>query len=361
MPSCDADLQHDEKLLAEMLRLIRTGEFDIVVASRFKDADRVEGLSAARERMSRIGNWVSRKVCKADLSDPLSGFFMLRRRTLEDVVYSLSNLGFKILVDIFASSSKPLRCCELGFTFRNRQHGESKLDSAAMTEFGLLLCDKTLGKYIPTRFVAFLAVGVIGVVLHLTLLALLFKLLSVPFLKSQVAATVAAIFGNYYFNNELTYRDLRLKGRNFWAGLAGFSAVCATGAWINYVLARDLYDGGALWLLAGAAGALLGGVWNYTLTSFFVWRTRATPRRVPDVEEILVTGLAETVGTHNDGLKQLLSGLRSLDGAPADRRPAAAASLIGCAGETIVDGEFLANRDGSKAHIEDVALHDAAD
>jgi dolichol-phosphate mannosyltransferase len=267
----DGDLQHDETLLPRMLGLLQAGGLDIVVASRFAAGSRMVDFSSWRERLSRIGNWMSRQVCRADLSDPLSGFFMLRRSVLNEVAYSVTGLGFKILVDIFASARRPLRFAEIPSVFRARQHGDSKLDSAVVAEFGLLLCDKTLGRWVPARFLAFLLVGVCGMFIHLGALGIASWALRLPFLTSQALATAAAILWNYYLNNEFTYRDKRRKGRAFWLGLTVFCAACAFGAAINYELAKVLFASGIAWLPAGAAGAFVGGIWNYNMASFFVW------------------------------------------------------------------------------------------
>jgi len=277
----DGDLQHDETLLPRMLELMRADNLDMVVASRFADGSKMVDFSGRRTRMSRIGNWISRRVCRVGLSDPLSGFFMLRRPVLNEVVHSLSGLGFKILVDIFASSRRPLRFAEVPFVFRARQHGDSKLDSAVIAEFLLLLCDKTLGRYVPTRFLAFLLVGVGGIFVHLGALSITSWALRLPFLPSQVLATVVAIFWNYYLNNEFTYRDRRRRGSAFWRGLMVFYAACTFGVLINYELAKVLFGSGIPWLLAGAAAAFVGGIWNYNMTSFFVW-TSAKPKRAAD-------------------------------------------------------------------------------
>jgi dolichol-phosphate mannosyltransferase len=270
----DGDLQHDETLLPRMLAMLQAGALDIVIASRFAAGSTMAAFSSRRERLSRIGNWMSRQVCRAELSDPLSGFFMLRRTVLNEVAYSLAGLGFKILVDIFASSRRSLRFAEIPCVFRARRHGDSKLDSAVIAEFGLLLCDKALGRYVPARFLAFLMVGVGGMFIHMGALGIASWALRAPFLTSQALATVVAIFWNYYLNNEFTYRDRRRKGSSFWRGLTVFYAACAFGALINYQLAKVLFESGIAWLPAGAAGAFVGGIWNYNMTSFFVWTSR---------------------------------------------------------------------------------------
>jgi hypothetical protein len=92
---------------------------------------------------------VSRIICQADIADPMSGFFMLRREVLEGALRRLCGHGFKILLDILASSPRPLRAKELPYEFRKRQHGESKLDTPARSRATArsvhLLCDCALG------------------------------------------------------------------------------------------------------------------------------------------------------------------------------------------------------------------------
>ena len=72
----------------------------------------------------------------------------------------------------------------------------------------------------------------------------------------------------------LTYRDCRLVGWQTVRGLVSFMAMCSLGALVNITIARDLYATTGLWLLAGAAGATVGWLINYSLTSVFTWRRR---------------------------------------------------------------------------------------
>ena len=287
----DADLQHDERLLPQMLETIRNGCYDIVVASRFVGlSTSVEGLSPARERMSRIGNWISRRVCRADLSDPLSGFFMLRRELLNEIVYNLSSMGFKILIDIFASSPRPLAFAELPFTFRQRQYGESKLDAFVISDFLKLLLDKTFGWLLPAQFIEFVLVGAFGVALHLVLLALL-RQFGAAFQSAQIAATAVAIFANYNLNNLFTFRHRRLTGNRYWRGLLSFALVCACGAYANVKSSTLLFNSGVRWWIAGGIGAFVGGLWNYSVSNFYVWRNvqRQTEPAVTEEVEALAS------------------------------------------------------------------------
>jgi dolichol-phosphate mannosyltransferase len=268
----DADLQHDESLLPKMLEALRGERLDIVVGSRFSGGGNVTSMSDLRIRLSGVANRLARLVVKAELSDPMSGFFMLRRPVFDAAVRRLSAQGFKILVDLFASSPKPLAFKELGFTFRERRHGESKLDSLVAIEYLQLLIDKLLGHIIPARFVLFSAIGALGLGVHLGVLATSLKLAGLGFTSAQAVATFTAMTWNFYLNNVLTYRDRRLRGWKWLYGLLSFYALCGIGAVANVGIAAYVFHADQSWWLAGMAGALVGAVWNYALSSVFTWR-----------------------------------------------------------------------------------------
>lgn len=284
----DADLQHDETLLPEMFNKLTQNDLDIVIASRFAQGSSIGTFSSGRERLSRVGNSLSRAVSKADLTDPLSGFFVLRRRLLDEVVHSLSCKGFKILLDIFASSERPLQYAEVPMHFRERHSGESKLDVLVMLEFVMLLADKTFGRFVPVRFILFVLVGLFGVLVHLSVLGAGFKLLHMSFRDAQIAAALMAIGVNFYFNNQFTYRDKRLKGARFVKGLLLFYVACLIGAIINYSVAISIFRMGFWWPLAGALGAGVGSVWNYGVTSTFTWsgESKKVRKRVANLERV---------------------------------------------------------------------------
>jgi dolichol-phosphate mannosyltransferase len=268
----DADLQHDESLLPKMLEALRAERLDIVVGSRFSGGGNVTSMSDLRIRLSGVANCLARLVVKAELSDPMSGFFMLQRPVFDAAVRRLSAQGFKILVDLFASSPKPLAFKELGFTFRERRHGESKLDSLVAIEYLQLLIDKLFGHIIPARFVLFSAIGALGLGVHLSVLATSLKLAGLGFASAQAVATFTAMTWNFYLNNVLTYRDRRLRGWKWLYGLLSFYALCSVGAVANVGIAAYVFHADQSWWLAGMAGALVGAVWNYALSSVFTWR-----------------------------------------------------------------------------------------
>lgn len=275
----DADLQHDEALLPKMLATIKEKRLDVVVASRYLDEGGLGDWDKSRVVISDVAGRLSRLVVKADLSDPMSGFFLIERSAFTEAMRNLSGQGFKILLDIFASAPRPLAFAEVPFTFRRRLHGESKLDTLVVWEYAMLLLDKLVGHVIPVRFLLFATIGGFGVLTHLATLWLALKVVGLAFAVAQAGATVAAMTGNFFLNNLFTYRDRRLRGWRVVSGLFSFYAVCGVGAVANVGIAFQLFASHHSWWLAGLAGAAVGSVWNYAISSVLTWRPGAPPRR----------------------------------------------------------------------------------
>jgi dolichol-phosphate mannosyltransferase len=283
----DGDLQHDERLLPKMLQALKDGN-EIAVGSRFVPGGDVGEFAANRIKISRAGAQLARLVVKQELSDPMSGFFMLRRDVFERVVRNLSATGFKILLDIFASAPQPLKAVELPYTFGARIKGESKLDTMVAWEYAMLLLDKMVGSYVPVRFLMYLGVGTFGLVVHFITLWFTFKAQRLEFWQAQAIATVVAMVFNYWLNNIVTYRDQRLRGVRFIYGFFSFAIICSIGALSNVGVASALFvQDNETWWVAGILGGLLGSVWNYAMTSVFTWRVK------PAAPKVAVEGLTD--------------------------------------------------------------------
>ena len=268
----DADMQHDEAILPQMLETLKKHGLDIVVGSRYVEGGSVaEGWDKRRHLISSFAGRTARLVIKADLKDPMSGFFLMRRQTFEEVVRNLSQQGFKILLDLFASAPRPLRFAEVPYQFRPRTHGESKLDTMVAWEYGMLLADKMFGRFIPARLLLFGVIGALGLLVHMTVLAVALYG-GLAFTPSQTIAVLTSMTSNFTLNNLITYRDRRLRGWGWARGLMSFYIVCSVGAVANVGIATFAYAEKPVWWLAGLAGALVGAVWNYALSSFFTWK-----------------------------------------------------------------------------------------
>ncbi|MEI8303805.1 MAG: glycosyltransferase family 2 protein [Burkholderiales bacterium] len=271
MAVIDADLQHDETLLPRMLQVMRAEPIDLVIGTRYAHGGSVGEWQASRLRMSQLATRLARGLLGTSLSDPMSGFFMIRREAFEASVYRLSGIGFKILVDLVASSPRPLRIRELPFRFAERHAGSSKLDSRVAWEFLMLLADKLVGRWLPVRLLSFGLVGTLGVGVHLLVLSTLLSLPGMAFVAAQASAVLLAMISNFALNNALTYRDQRLTGWRQLSGLLKFMATCGVGALANVGVAAYLNRDGTGWLLSALAGILVGTVWNYGVTSHLVW------------------------------------------------------------------------------------------
>ncbi len=270
----DGDLQHDERRLGVMLDRLADGSCDIAVGSRHVQGGDSDGLIAPwRHRLSNSGIRIAHAVLRVKLSDPMSGFFACRRGYFEAAVPRLSGTGFKILLDLIMSAPKPPRIVEIPCHFKERAAGESKLDALVMVQFGAMLLDKAVGGLLPMRFLAFALIGALGVGVNLAALELA-RRCGLDFAAAQIIATLIAMVANFALNNSLTYRDRRLRGPALWTGLLLFMLVCGIGAAANIGIARTLYAAHRGWNAAGAAGAAIGVVWNYAVSSTLIWRLR---------------------------------------------------------------------------------------
>jgi dolichol-phosphate mannosyltransferase len=266
----DADLSDDETLLADMLRRLRGGLADLVVASRY-----LGGSSAAAPGdTARMGTWskaLERRLLGADLTDPMSGTFMIRRDAFEPLAAALSSQSTSILLDLNLVARGRLRVTELPRA--PRFGGQPGLrDFAIAIEFIGLTIARLTHDAISIRFLMFCLVGLSGVAIHLAILRLGLLSAGLPFAAAQTAAAIGAMVWNFTLNNLFTYHDQRLTGRAFWGGLIRFQLICAIGAISNIGVASFIYSSDQNWWLAGLCGVVMGAVWNYAVTSVFVWR-----------------------------------------------------------------------------------------
>ncbi len=270
----DGDLQHDESILPAMLEALdQDAALDLVVGSRFVAGGGTGDWDQDRVAKSAFATRLARGVLKADLNDPMSGFFMIRTAIVRSLSRHLSGIGFKILLDIMTTSPEPLRFIELPYTFRLRTEGESKLDHVVAMEYLIALYDRMFGHLVPVRFAMFSAIGLLGLGVHMTVLAILFRGANLRFLTGEIVATAVALTFNFFLNNALTYRELRLKGAvALFNGWVSFAVVCSIGAVANVGIANFLHVVRyGEWAVSAMIGVLVGAVWNYALSSRFVW------------------------------------------------------------------------------------------
>jgi dolichol-phosphate mannosyltransferase len=268
----DGDLQHDELVLRTMYQALANGGGDLVIGTRLREAGG-GSLPPARQRLSDLGAWFFRLIAGAAVTDPMSGFFMIRRDIVSRLAPRLSPDGFKILVDVILSASGDLNIIEFPYRFRKRNAGESKLTALVGIDFvGLVVHHATAG-VLPIRFVLFAMVGVFGLGVHIIALSAAFHWFKIlTFDSGQIIATTLAMASNFILNNEITYRPYRYRGRGLMAGFVAFALGCSVGALANIDVASWLYKANQTWWAAGLAGALLSVVWNYAVSTNLIWR-----------------------------------------------------------------------------------------
>ncbi len=280
----DGDLQHDETLLPKMLKRLEADEADLVVASRYVEGGgETGGFTKTRAAGSRLANWLGTKILRARVTDPVSGFFMVRRAVVEEVAPRLSTDGFKILFDIIASTRQPLRILELPYQFRERTEGASKLDNRVVIQYLGLLITKATNDLVSPRFIMFGLVGASGFVVQYGVTKVLglfapnlgaeaVTIFGLAFLLRDAIGALTAMTSNFLLNNFLTYADRRKKGFALITGYLQFCLACSAGLVVNLgvgALVRHFLAQSDL--LATAAGVGAGAVWNYVATAFAVW------------------------------------------------------------------------------------------
>ncbi len=293
----DADMQHDETVLPEMLLRVREENLDLVVGSRNMEGGSMGEFARWRVKLSQLGRRLSLMGANHALTDPMSGFFMVRLSAFQRFAHRLSGIGFKILLDIVLSADPGLRIGEMPYRFRPREHGESKLDILIGLEYFELLVDKNLGNLVNARFVIFGMVGALGVGVHLLILRLLLDFGRLSFAKGQAATTFVVMILNYVLNNSVTYRDRRLRGWKFWRGLFTFCLACGLGVVANVAIANEAFHRGVPWALAAVTGLLFSAVWNFGVTSMITWRQERRSSEKRARLRILASASAEAMNT----------------------------------------------------------------
>ena len=270
----DADLQHDEAVIPAMLECFTNSACDLVVATRYAEGGSTGPWSGARRTGSKVATWLARRVTATDLSDPMSGFFGIRRDVFLQIAPRLSGAGFKILLDIAASAPRKLRAAEVPYTFRLRLAGESKLGASVVFDYLGMIVEKRSKGWVPARFALFCATGALGVLVHMLALFTFNLELNIDFDTAVLGAVVVAMTFNFILNNEVTYGDRRLHRGEALTGLIKFYLVCGTGALSNIGVSGFIFAQGSGWFVSGLAGAFVAAVFNFAMSSRYVWHGR---------------------------------------------------------------------------------------
>ena len=269
----DGDLQHDPILLANMLDILRDGRTDLVAASRYMPGGSIGDWSQGRAATSDLATRIARALTPVDLSDPMSGFFALRRDVVDRWAPNLSGIGFKILLDVAMTAGPGLRIREVPLRFASRQEGASKLSAGVAWDYAMMIADKTVGRAVPVRLISFAAIGMLAAILQLISMSVLLRCTGIGLVTAHASATVAALVSIYSLDNLLAHRPRPRRGMRWIRGLFGFAAISAVGVAASVSAAGALMANGIAWPAASLAGVGALLVWNYGAAARYSWRT----------------------------------------------------------------------------------------
>lgn len=268
----DADLQHDESILLSMHDQI--ANHDIVVGSRKVAGGGISQWNPLRRLISWFATQLARRFLRVPIADPMSGYFMLRREVFNEVAPKINPTGFKILLEIARHADSP-KIAEVGYLFRPRQFGKSKLSVGPIFAYLGLIYDATIEKILPMRLIKFCIVGLSGVFVNLGILYLFANLFALPKEAALIPAIAFSILSNYTLNNFWTFRDQVLRSWNaFTIGAVKYAAICSAGSLMNYAAALLLCKAAGMNLyLADIGGICLATIWNYCANARYTWRS----------------------------------------------------------------------------------------
>jgi dolichol-phosphate mannosyltransferase len=283
----DADLQHDPAILPQMIAALDAGA-EIAVGSRYVEGGGTGTWNAARRFQSWVATKLARTFIGVELTDPMSGYFILRRDDFNRIHKQLDSRGFKILLEIIARLA-PSKLAEVPYTFRSRVAGQSKLSSKVVFQYLEQLWKlSSVSRYTSVRFIKFAIVGASGTIVNLGAFLAFAGLFEVRDWRISALATLTANLTNYLSNNAWTFRDRAhggwslLRGYVSYLGLSLVGLLASTLTFVGLTRAYHTYlypvqsskESYVLALGFQLVAILVGTVFNYKLNSRFNWREK---------------------------------------------------------------------------------------
>jgi dolichol-phosphate mannosyltransferase len=277
----DADLQHPPEVTLDLWREVEKGA-DMAVASRHVEGGGVSDWSIVRRILSRGAQLLGLLVLPTvvgRVSDPMSGYFMLRRTSIQGA--TMSPLGYKILIEVIGRG-KIRWIGEVAYVFRERVEGESKVTWRLYVDYLRHLVRLRISLLPISRFLRFAVVGLSGVVVDMGLLYLLSDpaMLGWGLTRSKLIAAEVAIVNNFVWNDMWTFGDLAKDQRRFGQRIkrfAKFQLVCLMGLVLNTVLLNLQFNLlGVNRYVANAIAIAVVTAWNFWLNMKLSWRVTGT-------------------------------------------------------------------------------------
>ena len=285
----DADLQHDISVLPQMLE--ECSSHDLVIGSRYTDSNTKNSLSFLRKILSKSGTFFARVLLGLKISDPLSGYFLVKRDVFKELSSDINAKGFKILLQIVGRNSN-LKIKEIPYSFSERKKGSTKLNEEVAIDFLSELFSLRFKKKVSSRFVRYSITGLSGVFINLFGQSISHIILgvepisytsnefSLPGISVAIGFSLSVI-NNFYWNNRWTFRDKKLSGiyANVW-GLINYFIITCVGFLIQFSVWRFLIGvflnsfgySDKFTYLANLVGVLTATTWNYYVSKNFMWK-----------------------------------------------------------------------------------------
>lgn len=291
----DADLQHDASILPAMLSRLRAGDADVVVGSRQSEGGGYGEWSIQRRLVSWVAAAIAQLFLRVPTDDPMSGYFMLTREAYESTATQINPLGFKILLE-FIGRNRDLRVENVGYTFANRVHGETKLKPSVIRSYLLAVAELRLGRQVDPVFFLYVLVGILGLLIN-SLLFTAFEALGFPRIDTGFNEALDPIYSSFVagvglttvvlfvINNEFTFWEQRYRGWQTVGALALYALMTLVGTLVHVAVFSWLQEAGFLFSFVGddaarvvhnLVGAAIALVVNWYLNTTFVWRRRLT-------------------------------------------------------------------------------------
>jgi dolichol-phosphate mannosyltransferase len=289
----DADLQHDESILPRMLETVRGGDVDVCVGSRSTEGGGYGEWGAGRRLVSWVATLIARLLLRVPVSDPMSGYFVVTRRAYEEAAPRINPRGFKILLE-FIGRDRELRVAEVGYEFRLRTHGETKLNRSVIRSYLLAVAELRLGRQVDPALLLYVLVGLVGLAVNSAMFALAealgFPLWDTglnealdPISTSFLFSVQISIFVLFVLNNEFTFWEQRYRGWKLFPAFAAYEAMSLVGTLAHVGTFTYLQNLGFLFSVVGDGaartvhnllGAVVALVVNWYLNTTYLWRRR---------------------------------------------------------------------------------------
>ena len=283
----DGDLQHPPETLINMLNEMQNG-MDLVVASRHVEGGGVSDWGFIRRLLSRGAQMLGLIILPnviGRVSDPMSGYFMVRRSAIANCL--MNPLGYKILIEVLGRGSVG-KVAEVGYVFQERKEGESKVTWRQYVDYIMhLLRLRSRGRIsrirerlrVPiNRFLKFGIVGFSGVFVDMAILYLLSDASTLHWglTRSKIISSEVAVINNFLWNDLWTFSDISSHQKGWHKRIKRFlkfNFICLFGMGLNLIILNLLYNYAHInQYIANLIAIAIVTIWNFWFNLKLSWR-----------------------------------------------------------------------------------------